>query len=70
MRIEHVGFAPSTVDYLDGWQRQREVHAAVVAREVDDTIVGRHVDLDLRMALAKAGEPRDYPQRRERDRRR
>lgn len=39
MRIEHVGFAPSTVDYLDGWQRQREVHAAVVAREVDDTVL-------------------------------
>ncbi|GAB4068556.1 lipoyl(octanoyl) transferase LipB [Angustibacter speluncae] len=39
MRIEHVGLAPSTVDYLDGWQRQREVHAAVVAREVDDTVL-------------------------------
>ena len=39
MRIEHVGFVPSTVDYLDGWQRQREVHAAVVAREVDDTVL-------------------------------
>lgn len=39
MRIEHVGFAPSTVDYLDGWQRQRDVHAAVVAREVDDTVL-------------------------------
>ena len=39
MRIERVGFAPSTVDYLDGWQRQRAVHAAVVAREVDDTVL-------------------------------
>lgn len=39
MRIEHVGFAPATVDYLAGWQRQREVHAAVVAREADDTVL-------------------------------
>ena len=39
MWIERVGFAPSTVDYLDGWGRQREVHAAVVAREVDDTVL-------------------------------
>jgi len=39
MLIEHVGFAPATVDYLDGWTRQREVHAAVAAGEREDTVL-------------------------------
>ena len=29
MRFVHSGFAPDYVDYLDGWERQRLVHAAV-----------------------------------------
>ena len=39
MQIEHLGFAPSTVDYLDGWAAQRQVHAAVAAGERDDTVL-------------------------------
>jgi lipoyl(octanoyl) transferase len=37
MRFEHLGFAPDTVDYLAGWDHQREVHAAVVAGELPET---------------------------------
>ena len=37
MRFEHLGFAPETVDYLDAWEQQRQVHARVVAREQEDT---------------------------------
>jgi lipoyl(octanoyl) transferase len=37
MRFEHLGFVPDTVDYLAGWEHQREVHAAVVAGELPET---------------------------------
>jgi lipoyl(octanoyl) transferase len=39
MRFEHVGFAPDYVDYLAAWDRQREVHAAVVAGDEPDTVL-------------------------------
>jgi lipoyl(octanoyl) transferase len=39
MRFEHLGFAPHFVDYLAAWDRQREVHAAVVAGEEPDTVL-------------------------------
>lgn len=39
MRFEHLGFAPDYVDYLAAWERQREVHAAVVAGELPDTVL-------------------------------
>ena len=31
MRFEHLGFAPDLVDYTAAWDRQKAVHAAVVA---------------------------------------
>lgn len=37
MLIEHLGFAPDTVDYERAWQTQREVHARVVDGQQDDT---------------------------------
>ena len=37
MRFEHLGFAPSFVDYEAGWEHQRRVHAAVVAGELPNT---------------------------------
>ena len=37
MRFEHLGYAPETVDYLDAWDEQKRVHAAVVASEQPDT---------------------------------
>lgn len=39
MRFEHLGFAPSFVDYESAWARQREVHAAVVAGTDPDTVL-------------------------------
>ncbi|MGL5830017.1 MAG: lipoyl(octanoyl) transferase LipB [Angustibacter sp.] len=35
--VEHVGFAPHYVDYHQAWDRQRAVHAQVVAGEAPDT---------------------------------
>ncbi len=39
MRFEHVGFAPDTVDYVQAWDLQREVHAKVVGGELPDTVL-------------------------------
>ncbi|MEO8556331.1 MAG: lipoyl(octanoyl) transferase LipB [Actinomycetota bacterium] len=39
MRFEHLGFTPDYVDYMAGWARQREVHAAVVAGDEADTVL-------------------------------
>jgi lipoyl(octanoyl) transferase len=39
MEIERLGFAPDLVDYRQAWDRQREVHAAVVAGERPDTVL-------------------------------
>lgn len=39
MRFEHLGFKPDYVDYQSAWDRQREVHAAVVAGEEPDTVL-------------------------------
>jgi len=39
MRFEHLGFDPDFVDYQAAWDRQREVHAAVVSGEEPDTVL-------------------------------
>ncbi len=39
MRFEHVGFDPDFVDYLQAWDRQRAVHAAVAAGTEPDTVL-------------------------------
>ena len=39
MRVVHLGFAPDYVDYAEAWQRQREVHARVVAGLDPDTVL-------------------------------
>jgi lipoyl(octanoyl) transferase len=39
MRIEHLGFAPNYVDYMAGWERQREVHAAVASGAEPNTVL-------------------------------
>ena len=39
MRFEHLGLNPDFVDYQAAWDRQREVHAAVVASEEPDTVL-------------------------------
>ena len=37
--VEHVGFAPDTVDYHQGWELQRRVHADVVGGRRPDTVL-------------------------------
>ncbi len=39
MRVEHLGFEPGFVDYEQAWAHQREVHAAVVAGDLPDTVL-------------------------------
>jgi lipoyl(octanoyl) transferase len=39
LQVIREGFAPELVDYVRGWQRQREVHAEVVAGDRDDTVL-------------------------------
>jgi len=39
MRFEYLGFNPDFVNYQAAWDRQREVHAAVVASEEPDTVL-------------------------------
>jgi len=39
MHFEYVGFAPDYVDYKAAWDRQREVHAAVVAGDESDSVL-------------------------------
>jgi lipoyl(octanoyl) transferase len=37
--IEHLGFVPHAVPYLDGWAHQRRVHAQVVSGDLPDTLL-------------------------------
>ena len=39
MHFEYVGFAPDYVDYKAAWDRQREVHAAVVAGDEPGSVL-------------------------------
>src|SRR6187549_2924863 len=39
MHFEYVGFAPDYVDYKAAWDRQREVHAALVAGDESDSVL-------------------------------
>ncbi|MBK8469642.1 MAG: lipoyl(octanoyl) transferase LipB [Actinomycetales bacterium] len=39
MRVVHLGLDPDFVDYRWAWERQREVHAQVVAGEAPDTVL-------------------------------
>lgn len=37
--VEHLGFGDEAVEYLDGWETQRQVHADVVAGQRPDTVL-------------------------------
>lgn len=37
--VEHVGFGEAAVDYQAGWDRQRQLHADVVAGDAPDTVL-------------------------------
>jgi len=59
MRFEYLGFAPDLVDYRAGWERQREVHAAVVAGDEPDTmLLLEHVAV---YTAGKRTEPHEQP---------
>jgi lipoyl(octanoyl) transferase len=59
MHFVHLGFAPDVVDYLDGWERQREVHAAVAeGREPDTTLLLEHAAV---YTAGKRTEPHERP---------
>jgi lipoyl(octanoyl) transferase len=58
MRFEHVGFAPNCVDYQAAWDRQREVHAGVVAGEPDTVLLLEHTAV---YTAGKRTEPHERP---------
>lgn len=39
LQVIREGLAPQVVDYMAGWRRQQDVHAAVVAGTQDDTVL-------------------------------
>lgn len=59
MRIEHLGFAPDLVPYQQGWDRQREVHAAVVAGEQPGTVL--LLEHERVYTAGKRTEPHERP---------
>ena len=58
MRFEHVGFAPDCVDYQAAWDRQRVVHAGVVAGEPDTVLLLEHAAV---YTAGKRTEPHERP---------
>src|SRR5689334_22257920 len=59
VRVVHEGFVPHPVPYLDGWARQREVHAAVVAGEAPDTLL--LLEHEAVYTAGKRTEPHERP---------
>lgn len=58
MRVIHLGFDPDFVDYEQAWQRQREIHAEVIAGAPDTVLLLEH------QAVYTAGrrtEPHERP---------
>src|SRR6187401_1668681 len=59
MRFVHLGFAPDLVDYEQGWQTQREVHAQVVDGILPDTtLLLEHAAV---FTAGKRTEPHERP---------
>jgi lipoyl(octanoyl) transferase len=59
LNVVHEGFAPNVVPYLDGWERQRQVHAAVVAGELPDTLL--LLEHEAVYTAGKRTEPHERP---------
>ncbi|GAA4356734.1 lipoyl(octanoyl) transferase LipB [Angustibacter luteus] len=59
LTVVHEGFVPDAVPYLDGWQRQREVHASVVAGESPDTLL--LLEHEAVYTAGKRTEPHERP---------
>ncbi len=59
MEFEYLGFAPDLVDYEAAWERQREVHAEVVAgSRPDTTLLLEHAAV---YTAGKRTEPHERP---------
>lgn len=58
MRVMHLGFDPDFVDYEAGWQKQREVHADVVAGAEDTVLLLEHSAV---YTAGKRTEPHERP---------
>jgi lipoyl(octanoyl) transferase len=58
MRFEHLGFAPHCVDYLDAWERQRQVHEAVSEGAEDTVLLLEHAAV---FTAGKRTEPHERP---------
>ena len=59
MHFVHVGFAPDFVDYLAGWELQREVHAGVVdGSRPDTTLLLEHTAV---YTAGKLTQPHERP---------
>jgi len=39
LEFSHIGLDPNFVDYLEGWEHQRRLHAAVLAGDAPDTVL-------------------------------
>src|SRR3954464_5305697 len=59
MRIEHLGFAPDLVDYNAAWDRQKAVHAAVVAGSEPDAVL--LLEHERVSTAGKRTEPHERP---------
>jgi lipoyl(octanoyl) transferase len=59
LEVIREGFAPDFVDYEREWQRQRDVHAAVVAHERGDTVL--LLELAAVYTAGKRTEPHERP---------
>lgn len=58
MRCEHVGFVPDTVDYMEGWDLQRQVHQRVVDGGEDTVLLLEHTEV---YTAGKRTEPHERP---------
>lgn len=58
MRVIHLGFDPAFVDYESGWQKQRQVHAEVVAGGEDAVLLLEHTPV---YTAGKRTEPHERP---------
>src|SRR5690242_21478236 len=59
LNVVHEGFVPNAVPYLRGWDRQREVHAAVVSGELPDTVL--LLEHEAVFTAGKRTEPHERP---------
>jgi lipoyl(octanoyl) transferase len=59
LEVEHVGYGSDAVDYADGWELQRERHAAVVAGAPDTLLLLEHTPV---YTAGRRTEPFDRPQ--------